>query len=328
MLTTFYREPDNDRWLPCDRFPRRLIRRIVRGPRRPGGQERVFLNLCAGLNRLKTPYRANDYRRAKNHPDELCCILGKRPLLDAFDLPNPLIVGPCCHNHPIDDPALLSQRDVRRILVPGEWMRRMCEPAWGEHVQAWPVGIDTDRWSPPPQPPSANAPLLLYNKIRWAHAEREQTLLSPIRAELQRRKIPFTEIVYGAYDPESYRQLLGTCRGMIFICEHETQGIAYQEALSSGVPILAWDHGGEWLDPDYHPHRVRFSPISSVPYWSETSGEKFREASDFTSALDRFLGGLERGNYHPRDYILSRLTLEKSARRFLQIVASIQPSAP
>jgi hypothetical protein len=35
---------------------------------------------------------------------------------------------------------------------------------------------------------------------------------------------------------------------MLFLCEHETRGLAYQEALASNVPILAWDTGF-WLDP-------------------------------------------------------------------------------
>ena len=43
---------------------------------------------------------------------------------------------------------------------------------------------------------------------------------------------------------------------MIFLCEHETQGIAYQQALSRNVPILAWDRGGDWQDPTYYPERV------------------------------------------------------------------------
>ena len=35
---------------------------------------------------------------------------------------------------------------------------------------------------------------------------------------------------------------------MVFLCEHENQDIAYQQALACGVPILAWDRGGYWQD--------------------------------------------------------------------------------
>jgi glycosyltransferase involved in cell wall biosynthesis len=40
---------------------------------------------------------------------------------------------------------------------------------------------------------------------------------------------------------------------MVFLCEHETQGFAYQQALSCGVPIIAWDRGGLLQDPKLLP---------------------------------------------------------------------------
>jgi hypothetical protein len=107
---------------------------------------------------------------------------------------------------------------------------------------------------------------------------------------------------------------------MVFVCEHETQGIAYQEALSSGVPILAWDHAGEWLDSNFHPHLVRFAPISSVPYWDDRCGEKFATAADFPAALDQFQARLSLGAFAPRDYILEHLTLEHCAEAFVEHV--------
>ena len=51
-LNLFYEEPDPDRWFLFDRYPRQILRRLVRGKPRPGGQTRVFLNLCAGLDKL------------------------------------------------------------------------------------------------------------------------------------------------------------------------------------------------------------------------------------------------------------------------------------
>lgn len=316
-LNLFYAEPDDDRWLPLDRYPRRLIRRLVRGKRRPGGQERVYLNLRAGLDRLGLPYRANDYRHARRHPDELCCVLGKRHVLDRGQWQNPLMVGPCTHDHPIDDPALLTRYGVRRILVPGPWMRDMCRPAWDGLVHAWPVGIDTDQWRPDPATPKS-IDVILYNKIRWDHARREADLLGPIRAELARRGLRVVEFVYGSYRPEHYAAALRAARAMVFVCEHETQGLAYQEALASDVPLLAWDHGGEWLDPSYHPHRVRYGPISSVPYWDDRCGVKFATAADFPTALDRFAASQQQpGRLAPRQYVLDHLTLEKCALAFV-----------
>lgn len=326
-LNLFYAEPDGDRWLPFDRFPRRLVRRLVRGKRRPGGQERVFLNLIAGLERLQVPYRANDYRHARRHPEELCCVLGKRHVLDGESWRNPLVVGPCIHDHPIDDPDLLQRLRVRRILVPGPWMRDMCRPYWGNIVQAWPVGIDTDHWQPDPAP-FKTIDVILYNKIRWDHARREAELLAPLRAELAKRGLKVIELRYGHYRPEEFRSALHAARAMVFVCEHETQGLAYQEALACNVPLLAWDHGGEWLDPGYHPLRVRYGPVSSVPYWDERCGVRFATAAGFSAALDELHGRQLAGRIEPRAFIMENLTLEKCARDFVHLVDAVRAAGP
>jgi glycosyltransferase involved in cell wall biosynthesis len=208
-------------------------------------------------------------------------------------------------------------------------MRQMCQPYWGEAVQAWPVGIDTDRWSPDPATPK-EFDFVLYNKIRWDHARREAELLAPIRHELERRHLRFVELRYGHYRPEQLRAALRAARAMVFVCEHETQGLAYQQALACGVPLLAWDHGGEWLDPSYHPHRVRFGPISSVPYWDESCGVRFAAASGFSGALDELRDRQQRGTLDPRQFILENLTLEKCALAFVgqAEVAAMAPDLP
>jgi len=76
---------------------------------------------------------------------------------------------------------------------------------------------------------------------------------------------------------------------MVFLCEHETQGLAYQEALACDVPVLAWQGSGVWEDPDYYPDRVRFGPVSSTPYWSPACGERFAGITDFSTQLQRLL---------------------------------------
>lgn len=316
-LNLFYGEPDPDRWLPLDRYPRRVVRRVVRGAPRPGGQQLVYLNLRKGLDRLGVPYRANDFGHARRHPEELACIIGKPSVLFERAWRNPVLFGASVFSHPIDCPDLFDRYPVRRVLVPGEWMRTMCEPWYGDRVSAWPVGIDTDAWTPASSPKDVD--VLLYNKIRWDHACQEATLLRPIRGSLRDHGLTSVELRYGHYREEEFHALLGRARMMVFVCEHETQGIAYQQALSCGVPLLAWDRGGEWTDPSYFPYRVRFGPVTSVPYWDDRCGLRFTGAQEFPSRLDVFLEALHRGDFRPRDYILENLTLERCAERYVEI---------
>lgn len=279
----------------------------------------MFLNLCAGLDRIGVNYTVNDFARARGDAGLLACIVGK-PFLMERQWRNPILFGAAVYSHPIDDPTLLERLPVRRVLVPGPWMAEMCQPHWGDQVASWPVGIDTDRWSPSSDKVSD---VLLYDKVMWEHDKYELTLIEQIRRALRDRGLSFEEVRYGAYKEEDFRAALSRCRAMVFLCEHETQGIAYQQALSAGVPVLAWDRGGAWLDPSYYPDKVVFGPVTSVPYFDERCGDRFESVEVFPELLDEFWNKLRRESFDPRAFILEHLTLEICAKRYLGHVRDV-----
>jgi hypothetical protein len=322
VLNLFYEEPEGDRWLPFDRYPRRIVRHILRGKPEIGGHKRISLNLRAGLDRLGVRYRFNDYDHARRNPHELVCIIGKASVLDKVEWKNPILFGAAVFSHPLDDPRLFDRLPVRKILLPGAWMKEMWRPYWDDAVAVWPVGIDTDRWQPR-EPAEKPFDVLLYDKVRWDHERYETSLIEPIRGTLRQAGRSFREIRYGAYREAEFAAALAECRTMIFLCEHETQGIAYQQALAAGVPILAWDRGGYWLDPAYFPHRVKFQPVTSVPYWDERCGRTFAAIEEFGNAWRQFWEEFKSGHYDPRAYILENLTLEKCAQHYMHLVQSV-----
>ncbi|MCG9893292.1 MAG: hypothetical protein MH252_19745 [Thermosynechococcaceae cyanobacterium MS004] len=322
-LNLFYEEPDPDRWFPGDRHPRRAIRNLVRRNPRISGQKRVFLNLKIGLDRLGIPYRENDYRYIRNHPDEVACIIGKPNVLETIPWQNPILFGASIFSHPCDEPPGFQDFPIRRILVPGDWVVEMWKPYYGDRVHPWPVGIDTDQWQPHPDQPKT-IDFLLYDKVRWEHEHYTTELIDPIRAELNRRGLTFAELRYGQYEERDFHALLHQCKAMIFLCEHETQGIAYQQALACNVPILAWDRGGAWRDPNFYPQREQFAPVSSVPYWDRHCGLKFPAFGEFPQVLEDFQDKRQNGLFSPRDYILEHLTLERCAQQYLAHVEAVQ----
>src|SRR5262249_10387879 len=162
------------------------------------------------------------------------------------------------------------------------WMKEMWRASWGDAVEAWPVGIDTDLWRPT-DAGRKTTDVLLYDKVRWEHDRYEAALIDPIRAGLPARGRSIREIRYGFYREHEFHAALAQCRTMIFLCEHETQGIAYQQSLSCNVPILAWDRRGYWQDPSYYPDKVKFAPVSSVPYWDDRCGLTFSQTDEFPS---------------------------------------------
>src|SRR6185369_6904526 len=284
VLNLFYEEPEGDRWLKFDRYPRRIIRRLIRGKPQPGGQKRVFLNLCAGLDKIGFKYRVNDYRYILKHKNELACIIGKPCVLERIKWQNPILLGASMYSHPIDNPTLFDDYPIQKVLVPGDWCRDMFRQHWTA-VEAWPVGIDTELWN---VSDTKSVDVLLYDKVRWKHDEFEKSLIEPIRASLRKDRRSFVEIRYGSYREEDFRAALAQCRTMIFLCEHETQGIAYQQALACRLPIFAWDRGGPWQDPFYYPDSVSYGPVTSVPYWDDRCGLKFKDAAEFEQTWSSF----------------------------------------
>lgn len=321
VLNLFFEERD-DRWFRGDRHLRPLVRRVLFGKPWISGQERVFLNLCAGLDKLGIPYRVNDYRYIRKHPDELACVIGRPFVLDRTAWKNPILLGVAMYNHPVDDPTLLARVPVKHVLVPCQWYVDMCRPGWPS-IESWPVGIDTDLWAPAPAA-KKTIDVLIYDKVRWERDRYEPTLIEPMRAHLRASGLSFEEIRYGSYKEDDYKAALVRCKTMIFLCEHESQGIACQQALASSLPVFAWDRGGMWRDPGYYPARVQYEGnVSSVPYWDERCGMKFANLAGFEAGWDEFWSKSMRGEYSPRDYILDNLTLEKAAMHYYDIARSV-----
>lgn len=319
----FYEEPDPDRWFKFDRYPRQIIRRIIRGKTKPGGVMMIALELMKGLDQLKIPYRFNDYRYVKKHPEQLIGVIGKPQLIFEKKFKNPILFGAGIYSHPIDCPDLFERYpNVQKILVPGPWIENMFKPYYGDKVTSWPVGIDTDKWQPNTDDPK-KIDFLIYDKVRWKHDEFEKLLIQPIKNRLDASGYRYQLLKYGSYKPIDLQEKLKASKAVIFLCEHETQGIAYQQILSTNTPILAWDRGGFWEDPSYFPELVKYEGVSSVPYWDQRCGLKFANAEQFEQKLPIFMQKLNVGAFSPRAYILENLTLEMCAKKYLEIMQEV-----
>jgi hypothetical protein len=321
-LNIFYQEPDPDRWIKYDHFPRKIIRSVLRGKPRYGGQFFVYYNLVKGLAKAGIPYRVNNFKYVNKHNNEIACVIGKDQVLYERNWKNPVVFGPSFGINPVADPDILKQYPIKKLIVPCLWLKDMFAQYGSENIEVWPVGIDTDAWMPGNT--TKKYDFLIYNKIRWDHKKMDEQLIEPIKQHLTKNNLTYTEIKYGHYKPDDLKNKLSVCRYAIFLCEHETQGIAYQQMLSSGVPLLAWDRGGYWQDPNWYPDKINFQPVSSVPYWDEYCGVKFISYNDFGINLSKFMDLASANFFKPRDYILKNLTLEKSAVNYFNIIHSLE----
>lgn len=319
-LCLYYRPlPEVDRWVAGDRFVRPILRRLLRGRPRMGGVDKVFHNLCLGLDRLGYHYEVNlPFHQLR--PDDYVGVLGRgRLCLEGYQAPNPIVAGIGLMTHPSEWPTLCQEFPVHVYLQHSEWANNLYVPYYGkDRCKIWPVGIDTEFWNSDIYI-SKTVDVLLYNKVMWRKEERERSFVTPIRQHLTELGFTVEEIRYGSYSPAQYFSALLRSRAMIFLCEHESQGLAYQEALSTGVPILAWDQG--WcLDPNRFAWGKPHIPATSVPYWDERCGMKFKDLEDFQHTFPQFWEQVKQRNFRPREYILENLTLEQCAVDYTELL--------
>lgn len=324
MYNLFYEEPLHDRWFKYDRYPRKLVRRIIRGPEPIGGVKRWFINLCAGLDILGVSYSINNYKTLKKKPGSWALVIGKSNVIEKIPKDTHIIYGPGVSAHPYENDFWHDKLNIKTIIVSCDWFKDMYDQALPVPIPTvvWPSGIDTEGWDEIENKPFKNT-VLIYDKIRWDREKYSFLLLDPIKEKLASEGINVKYIKYGDYKEEDFRQLLRSIDGMIFLCEHETQGFAYLQTLSSGVPILAWDRGGYWQDPSMYPHLVNFQPVTSVPYWDKCCGEKFEDFESFYPSFEIYWKNIIQNKYNPRKYILQKFRLEDCAKRYLTLVNKI-----
>jgi hypothetical protein len=304
---------------------RQLARYVYRSMRRRQvrtGFYTAFRLLVISLRRYGCVVRINRLGLAARHPDYPIGVAGYPSVLRAADVPNPRLFGPGDYGYP--DAAALVARDPRnRILTqPSEWPVEFYRSACGDKVRAMFVGIDTQLW-PDLSRQHKDRDFIIYDKIRWDHGivrgGDTPAIVAATTRLLDQLGLSYVVLRYGAHHLGQFRAALSRARGMIFLCEHETQGIAYQEAMASNVPVLALDEG-VLADPEQRRFASPALRVSSVPYFDATCGETF-VPDQIESALMRFMRKLP--EYKPREFVLEYLSMRKAAENYLELYASL-----
>ena len=197
-------------------------------------------------------------------------------------------------------------------LLTSDWFKKVFEEVYGDKCRLWFAGIPLEEWSDVKLEPKT-IDVLIYDKIRWGKEAIRPLFVEPIEAYLTAKGLSYKILKYGEISHEVYRDYLSKSKSMLFLCESETQGMAYQEALASNIPVLAWDPGW-WVDPVWLVFSTKPIPASSVPYFSPQCGEKFSDVRDFYKTFELFWKNIKK--YEPRDFIKNNLSLEKSGKLY------------
>ena len=195
-------------------------------------------------------------------------------------------------------PEFKQLTEYGKIVAPSWWVKDKLEKYFNiTKCLIWPVAI----YKPDIQRPVIENDCLIY------HKNRSQEDLDYIKELLERRRLTYTQLQYGSYTQDNFRQALSACKFCVIIDNTESQGIAIEEMMAAGKPLFVWD------TPIWdHMGQEYAVPASSVPYWSYECGEKTLKKDALDLSLDHFLGRLT--TYNPRAYVDRKLSPEATVK--------------
>ena len=198
-----------------------------------------------------------------------------------------------------------NQNYYKKIIAPSEWVKNKFITKFNlpeDKLAVWPVGIEEFNNIREP-----NYDCLIYFK------RRDQSELEAVKKFLVSNGLSYRMVEYGTYGEDGFKQLVNSAKFCFLINGTESQGIAVQEIMSMGVPIIAWDIK-EWLDQG-EAYRV---PATSIPYWDERCGEVFFNIEDIEVTFSKFYATLDQ--YDPKAFIKDNLSFECSIKTLLDIL--------
>ena len=191
------------------------------------------------------------------------------------------------------------------LITPSQWVKDLYVRKFDfpeNKIRNWPVGIEEFN-----NIREVNYDCLIYFK------RRDQSELDAVKKFLVNNELSYRMVEYGSYGEDGFKQLVNSAKFCFLINGTESQGIAVQEIMSMGVPIIAWDIK-EWLDKG-EAYRV---PATSIPYWDERCGEVFFNKDELEETFSKFYATLDK--YDPKAFVKDTLSFECSVKTLLDIL--------
>ena len=272
--------------------------------------------MLAGLKELGINFVLNPVSKKIDNGAIVYVNESAEALRDAIDLKkngriSGIIAGPVIAVLPSEENGIMLDANIDLMPFPSVWTRDFWvaqAPQLAEKIKIWPAGVNSDCGLS-----QKHDLFLVYYKSG------PKTQLDYIINFLKQENIPYKVVRYGHYQKNDYFGLLARSKGMIYLSESESQGLALCEAWMRNVPTLVWNRG-YW---EYCGNKW-FNDKISAPYLTKECGMFFAGKDDFEDKWRDFMGNLT--SYQPRAYALENFTNTVSAKRFIDLIKLCYPN--
>lgn len=281
------------------------------------GPRKVFENACKGLELIGQRYVVNqkpsDFAWNWVHDS----IEG---LIEVAFRSIPAVIGPNIAVLPKDLPRFRPRLKKCIYLHPSKWVTELWEGLGFTEcpLVPWPVGIDMNSFD-------LDRENVENNQVMVYYKERHPKLLVETLDILRKLKLEPNVILYGSYNEEMYRTAISKCLFGIWIGRQESQGIALQEALASGLPLIVVEAKSLF---DYYarneykfPTTLKTFRTTTAPYFDERCGIIINSTDELVDVIEDFI--LSINKYKPREYVHESLSLEVCAQKLVSILEQL-----
>ena len=267
------------------------------------GPHKVVKNLLMSLDQEKIDYSINEEKYEHNFLLQYNDIAHEKHSKIELDT---CIIGPQVWLFDTYGQFLIEHQDYyKKMIAPSQWVKDKFINKFNlpeNKLSVWPVGIETFN----------NERDITYDCLIY-FKRREQKELDAVKQFLDSKNLTYKMVEYGGYGEDGFKDLVNQAKFCFLINGTESQGIAVQEIMSMGVPIIAWDIK-EWLDQG-EAYRVA---ATSIPYWDERCGEVFFNIDELDVTFSKFYAKLD--EYDPKAFIKDNLSFECSVKTLLDIL--------
>ena len=266
------------------------------------GPHKVVKNLLISLDQEKIEYAINEERYEHNFLLQYNDIAHEKHSKIELDT---CIIGPQVWLFDTYGQFLIEHQDYyKKMIAPSQWVKDKFINKFNlpeNKISVWPVGIETFN----------NERDITYDCLIY-FKRREEKELDAVKQFLDSKNLTYKMVEYGRYGEDGFKNLVNQAKFCFLINGTESQGIAVQEIMSMGVPIIAWDIK-EWLDQG-EAYRV---PATSIPYWDERCGEVFFNIDELEETFNKFYAIIN--EYDPKGFIEDKLSFEKTVEQLMEI---------